>query len=332
MLKFKPIYTCDGCGTELENPDQIRIFAELVKNGDGTKIYIDQETMYCLNCIPLALDFENVCPGTVKIVERPELEKPTEKVVEKVVKENLITAEELEQHLSEITNRFIYVLETHQKKIDLLLETVNSLREETSSNQEISRSIDIVVDDITTEAELKAEEESELGKSIYKEETRDLIDLIPTETFGDYILLKCIESEEDKEELAKKCGYKDVNSLNEVFGKKSPIGIYYSLDKYTNTLQILNGDYQRKTVKLINKILFGVPNVAEKPAYVYSDTKFALIEKRLFDDKVEIASEAATKIQKSSATTSKRLEEVLKRKLLFKNDDVMRDNDDDDYI
>ena len=68
VLKYKPLYQCDGCSLEFEDPDKVRIFESLVKNGNQTKQYIETG-MFCLDCIPLALDFSNQNPETVKIID-----------------------------------------------------------------------------------------------------------------------------------------------------------------------------------------------------------------------------------------------------------------------
>ena len=41
VLKYKPLYQCDGCSLEFEDPDKVRIFESLVKNGNQTKQYIE---------------------------------------------------------------------------------------------------------------------------------------------------------------------------------------------------------------------------------------------------------------------------------------------------
>jgi len=97
-VKFKPLYSCDGCGEDHEDPDKVRIFESIVKSGDESKQYI-KSGMFCLSCIPLALDFENKVPETVQIVDPKKaladaenlFEKQYEKILNKLAQDNYIT-------------------------------------------------------------------------------------------------------------------------------------------------------------------------------------------------------------------------------------------------
>lgn len=96
-VKYKPLYCCDGCGNEFEDSNKVRIFESVVKSGDETKIYI-QTGMYCIECIPLALDFKNENPETVVNIDPKQalaaeddlFEKQYEKILNKLAQDNYI--------------------------------------------------------------------------------------------------------------------------------------------------------------------------------------------------------------------------------------------------
>lgn len=307
-IRFKPIYTCEGCGTEFETIDSVRIFKGVVKNGNETKIFIIEDAMYCINCIPLILDFKNECPETVKIINKLTPEEPLEP------KEKPITMKDIENKFVEINKQYLKTLDAQQKKINELTEKLNykdKLPEKTvaRSEQSISRkealkiSNEILeqaekerhepeeiieIEQKIEESEIQSQYEPETTTENINSETEELIEeMIPSEPFGKYIILSKINSEASENNLAKKCGCKDIKSLRETYGNKSLMGIYYSTDKYTNSLAIQSLEYRQETIEVINKIFFGVPNVVQRQAFVYPDIEIALIEKHAFDDKIE---------------------------------------------
>jgi hypothetical protein len=318
---FKAYYQCCGCGIEFDNPDKVRNFKGTVENGDRSKIFIQEEKMYCVDCLPLALDFENKCPETVKIVAPEEQKLEQEKNTNKI--------SDLENKIININKQYLETLEFQQKEIKALSKKLinfeksssqktseqmvdDILREEArkfmgsvnetipddwpkpneligkdeSSETIIGEVVSVNGEDIELETTL---EEPEITKEIKDSETEQSVlgDSIPLKAFGKYLVLYEIKSEANESDLAKRCGHKDVKSLRETCGNKSLMGIYYSIDKFIDDLNEIGDDYRQETVKVINKIFFGVPNVVERKAYIYPDYGIGLIEKYIFDDKIE---------------------------------------------
>ena len=328
---FKAYYQCCGCGIEFDNPDKVRNFKGTVENGDRSKIFIQEEKMYCVDCLPLALDFENKCPETVKIVAPEEQKLEQEKNTNKI--------SDLENKIININKQYLETLEFQQKEIKALSKKLINF--EKSSSQKTSEQMmddilreearkfmgsvnETIPDDLPKPNELIGKDESsellndenilkhgdeltqkyiehitapkettleepEITKEIKDSETEQSVlgDSIPLKAFGKYLVLYEIKSEANESDLAKRCGHKDVKSLRETCGNKSLMGIYYSIDKFIDDLNEIGDDYRQETVKVINKIFFGVPNVVERKAYIYPDYGIGLIEKYIFDDKIE---------------------------------------------
>lgn len=121
-VKFKPLYSCDGCGEDHEDPDKVRIFESIVKSGDESKQYI-KSGMFCLSCIPLALDFENKVPETVQIIDPKQALADSEDQFEKQyqnLNENIRDFKEL---------FFAFVRETEKdlKRLNLQFESLYDL-------------------------------------------------------------------------------------------------------------------------------------------------------------------------------------------------------------
>ena len=305
---FKPLYQCEGCGETFENPDKVRIFNGEVTNGDELKSFIRPTQMYCLNCLKHSLDYNNDNPETVIV-------KNESQTKDHQYQSNINIREILNNEIQQINDRLDKFDEFRQETVtnlelvtknikkhtdieNLLKEKFFELEEQLGKfNNSIVENQDEFLEEGGTElfdgrensSEETPQEEPETTTKIIDSETdQDVVeDLIPLKTSGRYLVLYKIKSEEHEEDFAKRCNHKDAKSLRETYGNKSLTGIYYSIDKFTDTLEDFSYEYRQETIKVVNKIFFGVPNVVERQAYVYSDLGIALIEKQIFEDKIE---------------------------------------------
>ena len=146
-VKFKPLYSCDGCGEDHEDPDKVRIFESIVKSGDESKQYI-KSGMFCLSCIPLALDFENKVPETVQIVDPKQalaaeedlFEKQYEKILNKLAQDNYIHFGIDESH-TELETDLMDVKKRH----NMLVDTLKSISKDIKLNDTRLLAVEAVV-------------------------------------------------------------------------------------------------------------------------------------------------------------------------------------------
>lgn len=306
----KAYYQCDGCGSEFQDSDQVRLFEGLVKNGEGNKIFIQNNKMYCLNCLQYALDYENTVPETVKILNDQELEKFIE------VKEKPITMSDLENKFTEINAQYLKNITDQQKKIDELSESIKSSHKIISRKEaiEISNKIleqaesERMENDILTEEAKKAVQIINSQDEFKTEKFDDISSLepeIPNEqidsdteqdkisieeltgidseylkTSGKYLVLCQILIPEVEEYFAKEfCKLESAKELKETIGNKSLIGTYFSTNKYLDVDDV--DDFKPTKAKVVNKILFGIPNIVDLE--IFSTDGFAIIEKEKFD-------------------------------------------------
>ena len=133
-IKLKQIYICDGCGSEFEQPDQIRIFNE-VWNGDKTKSFIRPNQMYCSDCTNIVLDFENKIPETVIILnnkkEKYIRNKKVEDIIEKEEVEDIIEEKEVArflvlQKIKNTEDEKFFAKHFQYDKIETLKEIINN--------------------------------------------------------------------------------------------------------------------------------------------------------------------------------------------------------------
>jgi len=101
----------------------------------ANKIFIQNNKMYCLNCLQYALDYENKVPETVEILNQQELEKQIE------LKEKPITMSDLENKFMEINTQYLKNLTDQQKQINELSESIKSPDKIVSRKIEISNKI-----------------------------------------------------------------------------------------------------------------------------------------------------------------------------------------------
>jgi len=315
-LAYKVYYQCDGCGTEFKDPDQVRIFEGFVKNGEGNKIFIQDNKMYCLDCLQFALDYENIVPETVKIIDQQELKKISE------VKEKPITMADLENKFAEINNQY---LKNQQKKIDQLLESLK-LSEQVISRKEVIEISNKVLEQVESENnQIEPHEKVKLNSIIEiqdefleegeTEKNDDIISLepeIPNEQIdsdteqedtlisqltgidkkyflkdsGKYLVLCQILTPVAEEYFATKfCNLKDTATLREILGNRSLLGTYFSINKYIDIDSVNN--FESKIAKVVNKILFSIPNIVDLEVLCSDD--FAIVEKEKFNIQVEPA-------------------------------------------
>ena len=329
-LIHKAYYQCDGCGAEFQDSDQVRMFEGLVKNGEGNKIFIQNNKMYCLNCLQYALDYENKVPETVEILNQQELEKQIES------KEKPITMSDLENKFMEINTQYLKNLTDQQKQINELSESIKSTGKIISRKEaiEISNKIleqaesERMENDILTEeakfAVLQIESRKkgepnpiienqdeflEEGGTEKFDDVSSLEPEIPNEQInseteqdkisieeligidreflkdsGKYLVLCQILVPETEEYFAKEfCKLESSKELKETIGNKSLIGTYFSINKYLGIDDIDN--FRPIKAKVVNKILFGIPNIVDLEILSVDD--FAIVEKEKFDIPVE---------------------------------------------
>jgi len=314
----KAYYQCDGCGAEFQDSDQVRMFEGLVKNGEGNKIFIQNNKMYCLNCLQYALDYENKVPETVEILNQQELEKQIES------KEKPITMSDLENKITEVNTQYLKNLTDQQKQIDELSESIKSTGKIISRKEAIKISNKILEqaesermeNDILAEEAKKAvqimknqDEFLEEGGIEKFDDVSSLEPEIPNEQInseteqdkisieeltginpeylkdsGKYLVLCRILTLAAEEYFAKEfCKLESAEELKEAIGNKSLIGTYFSINKYLGIDDIDN--FRPIKAKVVNKILFGIPNIVDLEILSVDD--FAIVEKEKFDIPVE---------------------------------------------
>ena len=292
-VKYKPIFQCDGCSLEFEDPDKVRIFESLVKNGDQTKQYIETG-MFCLDCIPLALDFKNENPETIKIIEPIKAlaaTDPHKEIYSAIndIQDNIDRFEELIENHKHITpdHDHVKILELYDKIQKL--EVVKSYNENTMKEEwdvkDITPKETIQEEPIETTNQ-EPQEEPETINEINNSETDDVLDNFG-EDKGTYLILKLIDNESAERKFAQKNNYKDVKDLRATCGNKPLIGLYYSINRFVDDPNDIGEFDKQANTKIINKIFFGVPSIVERNIYMYNDVGLALIEKDQFNDKIE---------------------------------------------
>jgi hypothetical protein len=267
-LKFKPIYMCDGCGNELENPDEIRIFPGNITNGSKNKKYSSDEKMYCLNCIPLALDFKNETPETVKIIDDAVIKEQEQKPkscpeLDKIKKQLGILERTIEQ-LKRNKKEKIYVEVPPESKTygplknDIPFKTLTKLTEE--EFPELDKDIldeEYVIDKnkaVLDENIIDPDEEDVelLESSIDDDEDEEKIIELDNpieekfedplikhfkdfkESPDDYEVFHRINTEMDKFNMIEWCQCKDLNGLIKVLQPHLPENVYYPIKQYVS--------------------------------------------------------------------------------------------------
>lgn len=300
-VRFKPVYMCEGCGAEFETEDSVRLFKGTVENGNGTKVFIQIDKMYCLNCLPLALDFENNTPETVQIVDQSE-----QKFEE--IKQSKTSTEDILCKIEEFNTHYQKILESQQNQINELFN--------------IPRKEEVVVEE--------KEEEIVQEEFIEEPEEEPFDEIIPTQSQGKYVVLYKILTPENENEFAKRYNYKDIKTLRQGKYNDSLIGLYYSRDGYIDNLNF-GYEYRQETVKVVNKMFFGIPNIVNRDVYIFPELGIAVIEKEYFDDKIEPVRYIKPVVEEVMEVVEERPssgEENVSKKSFLKN---AFDNDDD-YI
>ncbi len=105
---------------------------------------------------------------------------------------------------------------------------------------------------------------------------------------GDYLVLCQIKNSQIEEYFAKeKCGYENVTSLREACGK-SLINNWFSTGKYISEKDINNSTNYSSTEKVINKIVFGIPNIVDRTIIIPKiENGYGYILKNDFDIQIE---------------------------------------------
>jgi len=294
-IKLKQIYVCDGCGTEYENPDQIRVFADQVLNGDKTKNFIRPEQMYCINCLPFALDFENHNPETV--IKNPEtnLDRSKEDNINlrletlesfkqetlknlELVAENIKKSTTNTKHLADNFSNLKQSIEHVKKEFEDFVNNQDKFLEEGGTESFDSSSLEPEItneenDSVTAQEELSIDNLLEIDPECLKDS-------------GEFLVLCQIKTPALEKYFAKEvCKYDKLDTLKEVMGNKSLMGVYFSTNRYLDVDDI--SGFRQKTAKVINKIIFNIPNINELDIYLVPGSDLAVIPKRNFDIVVE---------------------------------------------
>jgi len=284
-IKYKPIFICEGCGNELEDPNQIRIFNGTITDGNEKKLYSSGKNMFCLNCIPLVLDFKNENPSTIQEYNKTkfneddieDIESPNN-IIESLQNEISDIADKIKNHeetilvlfenISHISQDIQFVIDklkpldiygkikkdilpTDMKSIQDLLIKLDKFKEETSSEPETSLEQDIYLEAKTS---LESNNVSSLGfniESLYDDS-------------GEYSVLYRIISDNDLlENVLALCKCKNTNDLQKILGNHKLEDLFYPVNKYIN-----KDDYNSIYItgvfgplKIINNFLFSIPNI-----------------------------------------------------------------------
>mgnify|MGYP001157948765 FL=1 len=293
---FKPLYQCEGCGETFEDPDQVRIFAGEVTNGTELKSFIRPTQMYCLNCLKHSLDYDNNNPETVIIKESKE--EIVDIPFQEQVMNRLNLFDEFRQETLVNLELIAKNIEKHVNIEKLLKEKFFDLKEQFEKNQDnIVKNQEEFLEEGGTklfdqinhpEESIISQEEPEITKEEnYSETLHDIADtLTELPDSGKYLILIKINNKNDETIYANKCNI-DVKMLRENCGKQPLIGLYYSSDKYCESVGDIGNNYKSINTKIINKMFFGVPNIIEKQIWDFQSLGIALIEKTLFEDKIE---------------------------------------------
>ncbi len=293
--KFKPIYQCDLCGQEFEDPDMVRLFKGDVVNGEELKRYVNIEkyTMSCIECLPKLL------------IENFEIITPKQEIVNEISEKTSIK--------KSITESIKKTTKPEKKIVEPLSEPEIKDSEEISSEEPPTENIPK-----ETEIEQPVVEVQEDETQLEEENEYFLTD-------GKYLILYKITNSEHEKLLAQEYGHKDFESLRKACGR-SLIGIYFATDNYINELP---ENLSKENHEVINMVLLGVPNIVKKDIYILSD-ELACIEKEKFNLQIESIQENKPKQsqvkQESNSTTES--EEDVSETSFFDMKELFEDDDD----
>jgi hypothetical protein len=279
-IKFKPIYTCDGCGIDFENENEIRIFTGTVYDGSGTKQYLATEKMYCLKCIPLALDFENSNPQTFKIISKEEKSKTKESCPEII---------ELKNEIKQINNRLAKINSQNQEfKTFIKKSKIYDDKNLIKLAEDIEKDLDEKMKDVEKYIEDPTQIENEDSiENITEQLNEDEIiqqpeDILTIEDFfkdsGEYEVYCKIEGDIHLNKVMKMCSCKTEDQLNQLVKPNNIKEIYYSIKKYINFEDLNDPLVGPKVetpdkIKIIKQIMFGIPDIIAVDGTILEDFK-----------------------------------------------------------
>jgi len=302
-IKFKPIYICDGCGVEFEDKDQIRIIDGDILNGDKTKLYSTTEKMYCLSCLPLALDLENKNPETIINID-PEHIGDYENQ-RQFYKESYITP--LKNSNKDFQKNIIDIIkDTINDTIKLFADklcVVENSKLPNSNDLPINKQQKPLKEPVVETLKLPEIEPLEEPKieQISEEEEIDQPTSLPFEftemlkDSGEIVVLYEIKNGIQESIFAKEHKLESVKSLRIAYGNKPLFGLYVPSHKFLDSSNVsdkqlnlvFDENYQMKPINIINKIIFGIPNIISRNAQVYQSYGIALIKKIEFENEIE---------------------------------------------
>ncbi|MCK9293171.1 hypothetical protein M0P25_03790 [archaeon] len=292
-VKFKPIYSCEGCGKDFEDENLVRTFKGYLTNGNGTRRYISSEKMYCLECLPLAVDVKNELPETVEIIN----EKNIKEI--KIESFDEIKGTKIEQDYNNLKNE-IKELQTSIRILTHQLE--NSKQDQTYGPIKVKLNFPEISEDeiikseplekITNEEEFPVEPPEELSFEASEiEEEKELTIQDYYKDVGEYLVLQKINSEEHENVLMKKCGCSSIDDLKKRLGNTNYKDLYYPLEKFIE-LEVFESivpssihDYVFK----IKNIMFGIPDIVKIKGHIFEEWGIALekvipIDKKKLDE------------------------------------------------
>jgi hypothetical protein len=310
---YKIFYQCSGCGLETDNANDVRLFTNEVLNGNNTKSFIRENELYCLNCIKLALVLEgNEYPETVI-----DIEQKTDPLSEKNNNNISLRLDNLEKDLNEYkqesSEHFKLIAKNISKFVDIEKVTTNKLADIQESYKQLNKKIIELNNDYRQEhfQEIieKQDEFLEEGgiekfddiKSLEPEITNQndsdteqeeiltaLTGIDPNylKDSGKYLVLCQIIAPEVEEYFAKEfCKLKNLSEMKDILGNISLKGVYFSINKYIDIEDL--ADFKSRNAKVVNKIIFGIPNIVDLEILCTDD--FAIIDKEKFNIQFEPA-------------------------------------------
>jgi len=284
-IKFKPIFICEGCGDEIEDPNQIRIFNGDITDGNKNKLYSNSEKMFCLNCIPLMLDFKNENPPTIQTID--------DKINSETMCHNTNPIiESLQNELSDVENR----LKNIDDSILVLFENIEQTSQNIQFLIEKLKPLDIygkikdsmiphdtqIIQELVSKLENSNNKDDETQNSVIHENDEIFDDI------GDYLVLFRITSNEKiLSDVLRQCYRENIEDLEKILGKNINVKeVFYPINKYVSkeVYQDIEKEgyvgfvkmkhvYESK-ITMIDKFLFNVPNIIKVNALIADNIAF----------------------------------------------------------
>jgi len=316
--KYRPIYECDKCHKEFDDSTKVRSFEGSVTDGEGDIIFIDNSSnleseelfcsMYCMECIP-----EILLSGK-KSEEKSGLDeiKKILNIEDKYLKsaENYNFIEDVNELYNQEKNIIIHEEDSNfgPKLIDL-------------SNTEVQHNLIVDSNPYKKEVEIPKENISTNLLESSTEDKFEQFEAIELLEDGEYLVLYQITNDEQEEYISKQYGHPDIQSLRDSYGGPL-IGLYISSNGFINNIP---KNLQLNVINVINKVIFGIPNVVIKNAFIQNGIAYIL--KQDFDLHIE-----SIKISKPNVEEKIPTYPIIEKKEENIEEEIPIDEFDDDYI